>query len=229
MSGPGPPATPPPFPASLASGSSPQSHTGRGAGKSEGQSWEPGSGGSQHPALHPVETLGSLQGVWGPLGARQVRPPGRPHLFLRLQRNSFIRGLPRLNLGARAVPASIKQRAAVGRPRTGSAPWWVWQGPVWRPPSEDGQPAGPSTPPALTTVDVGFPGAGGSAGSGRSNAGFPKSLTPFSSPGTVWLRLQEGRPRGPATISPSLEKLSRGPHNIIHLAGVQPPHTLETW
>ncbi|XP_044919117.1 uncharacterized protein LOC106006808 isoform X2 [Mustela putorius furo] len=143
---------------------------GVGAGKSEGQSWELGSGGIQSLAIHPVETLGLLRGVRGPLGARQVRPPGRPHVFLRLQRNSFIRGLSRLILGARAMAtsiASVKQRVAVGRPRTGSAPRLA-------------QPAG-------------------------------------------------GQTKGPAAITPSLEKLSRGPHTIIHLAGVQTPNTLETW
>lgn len=75
-------------------------------------------------------------------------------------------------------------------------------------------------------VALGFPGTGGSAGSGHSNAGFPKSLTPFSSPVAAWLNLQEGRARGPATVTPSLEKLSRGPSTIVILAGVHPPqHT----
>lgn len=92
-------------------------------------------------------------------------------------------------------------------------------------PPRKGSPPGP--PPHLLSYGGSrHPGNGGSAGSGHSNAGIPKSLTPFSSPAAAWLRLQEGRARGPATNTPSLEKLSRGPSTIVHLAGVQPPqHT----
>lgn len=81
----------------------------------------------------------------------------------------------------------------------------------------------------LAVVALGFPCLVGSTGPGCSNAGFPKSLTPFSSPGAAWLRLWELRPRGLAGVTPSLEKLPRGPRTITHLAGVHPHPRPEPW
>lgn len=72
----------------------------------------------------------------------------------------------------------------------------------------EGQAAG--VPPPLAVVALSFPWPAENAGSGHSDAWSLKSHIPFSSRSAACLWLGEVRPRGPAGVTPDLEKLLRG-------------------
>lgn len=164
----------------------------------------------------------------GPLGhlPRQVGPPGRPHLFLRLQRNSFVRGLPRVNRGDRAVPisvASIKRSVAGGWPRTGSAPQWVPHGRAWRPPSEEGQPTGPSTPPALIWW-LSASRERGECRVGTFQCWYPQISHPVFFPCSSLAQAAGGQSKGPCHQHPKPGKAVEGPiHHRPPGRGTTPP------
>lgn len=72
----------------------------------------------------------------------------------------------------------------------------------------EGQAAG--VPPPLAVVALSFPWPAENAGSGHSDAWSLKSHILFSSRSAACLWLGEVRPRGPAGVTPGLEKLLRG-------------------